>query len=150
MGAFGSGGAPEGLVPGKNWYAVTGQLDPNTYTEEAEVISPFFQHQITFTPQWILIYSGRGDILFDDLGNPVNGVQNSATFANSPGGQGKESTTQLLGTGDVSIDYKPEEWLTAYTTFDFNQSTADNESGGYNSYTNGNKSFAYQYKKLPL
>jgi hypothetical protein len=64
------------------------------------------------------------------------------------GGQGKESTTQLLGTGDASITYKPETWLTAYTTFDFNQSTANNEAGGFNTYTNGNKSFAYQFQNF--
>jgi hypothetical protein len=137
----GVGGFPEGLVPGKNFYATTGFDQPNTFTEEAEEASAFFQHQISFTPQWTLIYSGRGDLIFDDLGNPVPDYVGD-------GAQGKESTTQLLGTGDVSASYKPESWLTAYTTFDFNQSTAGNDAGGFNTYTNGNKSFAYQFQNF--
>jgi iron complex outermembrane recepter protein len=146
--AFGVAGYPIGQIPGKNFYAVSGVYDSDTYTEEAEVASAFWQHQIKFTPQWSLIYSGRGDLLFDDLGNPVNGVLTPA-FTTEPGGQGKESTTQLLGTGDVSITYKPESWLTAYTTFDFNQSTAGgNEAGGLNVYSSGNHSEYYQYKNF--
>jgi len=146
IGGQGSGGYPEGQIPGKNFYAVSGVYQPNTFTEEAEVASAFWQHQITFTPQWSLMYSGRGDLLFDNLGNPVNGTFDPNTFTGyGSGGQGKESTTQLLGTGDVSITYKPESWLTAYATFDFNQSTAGfNEAGGYNTYTNGNSSKYYQ------
>jgi hypothetical protein len=148
VGQFGSGGYPIGQIPGKNFYGVSGVEQPNTFTEESEVLSGFWQHQIAFTPQWSLIYSGRGDLLFDNLGNPVNGVLLS-DFAQVPGGQGKESTTQLLGTGDVSITYKPESWLTAYATFDFNQSTSGfNEAGGYNTYTNGNQSKYYQFKNF--
>ncbi len=146
---FGSGGYPEGGIPGKNFPGVSGVEQPSTLTEEAEVVSAFWQHQIAFTPQWSLLYSGRGDLLFDDLGNPVNGVLNPNTFAIEPGGQGKESTTQLLGTGDVSLTYKPREWLTTYATFDFNQSTNGfNEAGGYNTYTNGNESKYYQFKNF--
>ncbi len=135
-----------GQVPGKNFYATTGLVQPNTFTEEAEEVSAFWQHQITFTPQWSLIYSGRGDLIFDDLGNPVAG--NTVFSPNTSGTQGKESTTQLLGTGDVSAYYKPADWVTAYTTFDFNQSTNGNDGGGFNTYTNGNKSFAYQFQNF--
>ena len=139
----GTNADPLGAVPGKNFFATPGTDQPNTYTEQAEEISAFFQDNLTFTPQWSMIYSGRGDLLFDDLGNPV-----ADPTAGPQGGQGKESTTQLLGTGDVSIDYKPVNWLTAYTTFDFNQSTAGNAAGGFNTYTNGNHSFAYQFQNF--
>lgn len=147
VGPTGVGGYPLGLVPGKNFAATSGFFQPNTFTEEAEEVSAFWQHQIKFTPQWSLIYAGRGDLLFDDLGNPVPGSLSPA-FAVQPGAQGKESTTQLLGTGDVSVYYKPQEWVTLYTTFDFNQSTAGNDAGGFNTYTNGNKSFAYQFQNF--
>jgi hypothetical protein len=139
-----------GQVPGKNFFATTGVAQPNTYTEEAEVISPFFQHQITFTPQWALIYSGRLDILNDDLGNPVAGD----TILGDPGNtQTKYSTTQVVPTADVSVTYKPESWLTAYTTFDYNRSTAGNSAGGLNTYTNayannGIDSASYQFENF--
>ena len=140
----GLGGTAQGLIPGKNFYGATGVDIPNTYTNEAEVASAFFQDQITFTPQWSMIYSGRGDLLFNDLGNPV------ADYVGD-GGQGKESTTQLMGTGDVSISYKPESWLTAYTTFDFNQSAQANTAGGYGFYAEGaggTGSYQYQYQNF--
>lgn len=137
--------SPLGAVPGKNFSATTGVIQPNTYTEEAYEASAFFQHQITFTPQWSLIYSGRMDAIFDELGDPV--ADPGAGFnAADPNGQNLLSTSQVLGTGDVSITYKPASWVTAYTTFDFNESTAGNSAGGFDTYTNQGQSVDYHYK----
>ncbi len=139
-----------GAVPGTNFYATTGTHQPNTYTEEAEELSAFYQHQITFTPQWTLIYSGRMDAIFDDLGNPVFDSGNNTFGAGAPtpnySSQNKLTTSQVLGTGDVSVTYKPESWLTAYTTFDFNESTAGNSAGGFDTYSNGAQSVDYHYQ----
>lgn len=131
---------PIGAVPGKNFSATTGTVQPNTYTEEAFEASAFYQHQITFTPQWSLIYGGRLDAIFDDIGNPV------ADTSVAGGGQEKLTTSQVLGTAQVSVIYKPTSWLTAYTTFDYNESPAGNSAGGFDTYTNGAESVDYHYK----
>jgi hypothetical protein len=135
-----------GAVPGKNFFATTGTDQPNTYTEEAEEASAFFQHQISYM-QWTLIYSGRMDAIFDDVGNPVfdNGNPGFGVPPN-PSSQNKYTTSQVLGTGDISVSYKPAEWVTAYTTFDFNESTSGNSAGGFDDYAGGGSSADYHYK----
>lgn len=136
-----------GAVPGKNFFATPGDIQPNTYTESAYEASAFFQHQITFTPEWSLIYSGRLDAIFDELGNPVADPGNPPFGAPAnPNAQNLLSTSQVLGTGDVSASYKPTSWLTAYTTFDYNESTAGNSAGGFDTYSNQGQSVDYHYK----
>ena len=138
-----------GQVPGKNFFATPGDIQPNTYTESAYEVSAFFQHEIDFTPQWTLIYSGRLDAIFDSLGNPVSDPGNPPFGApGNPSAQNILNTSQVLGTGDVSVTYKPTTWLTAYTTFDFNESTAGNSAGGFDTYTNGAQSVDYHYKNF--
>jgi outer membrane receptor protein involved in Fe transport len=114
-------------VAGTNFSAAPGQNIGSTNQENAYVASAFFQHQITFTPQWMLLYSGRADLISDRVTNPIPGPEVSGIAY---------STTQLLGTGDVSLDYKPMPWMTAYLTFDYNQSASGTEDGGYDTFAN--------------
>ncbi len=124
-------------IPGTNLFGTPGNIQPNTENEKAYEASAFFQHQITFTPQWILLYSGRMDALYDDL---------SDSLGNFIGDTNHLTTSQVLGTGDVSIDYKPTSWVTFYGTFDFNESTAGNEGGGFDTFSNGAQSVDYHDK----
>ncbi len=127
-------------VPGANFYAYPGTYgQPNTNREEAYAVSPFFQHQITFTPQWMLLYSGRADVLYDDLNDPLGSYVGNTAQA---------QTSQVLATADASIDYKPQPWVTLYSTFDFNESYAGNEEGGFDTYSNGGQSVDYHYKNF--
>ena len=126
-------------IAGTNLRATSNSL---TTDETAYEASAFYQHQITFTPQWTLLYSGRADAIFDRLKDPLapEGDGNSPTDY--------ETTSQVLGTGDVSIDYKPVRWATTYLTFDFNESYAGNKGGGIDSFTNGGQSVDYHYKNF--
>jgi hypothetical protein len=126
-------------VPGTSTLAPSGTATSFTNAETAYVASAFFQHQITFTPQWMLLYSGRLDTIFDRLSNPLPG-------AGVPAGI-YENTVQSLPTADVSVDYKPVPWLTAYATFDWNESVAGTEDGGYASFAN-DQSPAYHYQNF--
>jgi hypothetical protein len=132
-----------GNVPGTNFKATTGLEQPNTVAEQGDETSVFFQHQLVFTPKWTLIYSWRADLIHDNLSDPI---------PNNPADDGLPSTagvhyitTQLLGTGDASVTFKPRPWVTDYVTFDFNQSYAGNPGGGFDTFTNGGQSRDYHY-----
>ncbi len=131
------GATPTYPIPGTNLYGSSGTAGNMTTAETAYEASAFFQHQITFTPQWMLMYSGRADAIFDRLSDPLPGV-------GVPSGI-YDTTIQVLPTADVSVDYKPAPWVTAYTTFDYNQSTAGNKGGGFDSFQNGAQSVDYHY-----
>lgn len=127
-------------VRGTNFSAASGALTGSTNDENAYVASAFFQHQITFTPEWMLLYSGRADTIVDRVTNPVPGTGVPAGIA--------YSTTQLLGTADVSIDYKPAPWVTTYLTFDYNQSASGTEDGGYDSFANQLKDSDFHHENF--
>ena len=116
-----------GGSPGGNYG--TGVNQPGTVGESAYMASLFFQHNITFTPQWSMLYGVRGDLLFDDIYDPLP----------PPGAVPvSDNTVQVLGSGNVSINYKPAKWVTNYLTFSYNQSTNFNTGGGYSTFTPNN------------
>ena len=127
-------------VAGTNFSAAPGQDIGSTNAETAYIASAFFQHQITFTPQWTLLYSGRLDGIFDRLSNPIPG-------AGVPSGL-YDTTSQALATGDVSVDYKPAPWVTTYATMDFNESASGTEDGGLDSYQQGGESVDFHHKNF--
>lgn len=126
------------LIPGTNMFGSSGgnygtagfpYNQPGTVAEQAYEESAFFQHNITFTPQWSLLYGVRGDLLFDSISDPL------PPSGFTPAG---DSTTVLMGSGNVSVDYKPASWITNYLTFSFNQSYQGNTGGGFNTFTTNN------------
>jgi outer membrane receptor protein involved in Fe transport len=133
-----------GDVPGTNFKATTGLLQPNTTQEQGYELSAFFQHQLSFGSQWSFIYSARADLIHDDLSDPI--PNDPASGDGLPADAGVHYiTTQLLGTGDASITFKPVSWVTHYLTFDFNQSSAGNPGGGFDTYSNLGQSRDYHY-----
>ncbi len=116
-----------GGSPGGNYG--NGLNQPGTIGESAYVSSLFFQHNIAFTPQWSLLYGVRGDLLFDDVYDPLPAPGNEAA---------SDNTVQVLGSGNASITYKPATWVTNYLTFSYSQSTNFNTGGGYSTISGGN------------
>ncbi|MEJ0000708.1 MAG: TonB-dependent receptor [Verrucomicrobiota bacterium] len=116
-----------GGSPGGNYG--TGLNQPGTEAEVAYVASAFFQHNIQFTPQWSLLYGLRGDAIFDTLRDP----------APLPGFTGvSDNSVEAVGSANVSINYKPVEWLTSYLTFSYSESPVGNTGGGYSIFTPNN------------
>jgi hypothetical protein len=133
-----------GNVPGTNFRATTGLVQPNTTAETATEESVFFQHQLTINPQWTFIYGIRADLIHDNLSDPI--PNNPASGDGLPADAGvHDVTNQLLGTGDASITFKPFPWVTTYATFDFNQSTAGNPGGGFDTFSDGGVPQDYHY-----
>ncbi|HEY0793491.1 MAG TPA: TonB-dependent receptor [Chthoniobacterales bacterium] len=126
-------------VPGTNQFATPAvaynslypNAQPTTLRETGIEASVFYQHEITFNPQWRLLYGARLDTYIDEVSDPV------APPGYAPA---KDSTSQLLGSVNASVTYKPVTWATTYGTFSFNESTEGNNGGGFahlNSVGNG-------------
>jgi outer membrane receptor for monomeric catechols len=113
--------------PGGNYG--TGFVQPGTEAESAYVASAFFQHNITFTPQWSLLYGTRADLIFDELHDPLPDTGNEPAHDN---------TVQFLPSANISLNYKPASWLTAYMTYSYSQSAPGNTGGGYSIMTGDN------------
>jgi len=117
-------------VPGTNQFgtpavAYSGlfpDAQPGTLNETAFEASVFFQHDIKFNDQWRILYGARLDTIIDEVKDPL-----------APPGfrPAKDSTSQLLGSVNVSLTYKPVPWLTTYGTFSFNESTEGSNGGGF-------------------
>jgi hypothetical protein len=116
-----------GGSPGGNYG--TGFNQPGTLGESAYDTSVFFQHNINFTPKWSLLYGVRGDMLFDDIFDPLP-LPGYAPVS--------DNTVQLQGSGNASINYKPESWMTDYLTFSYSESAPGNTGGGYSYFTPNN------------
>jgi outer membrane receptor for ferrienterochelin and colicin len=102
---------------------------PGTIDETAYEGSAFFQHNIAFTPQWSLLYGLRGDMIYDQVTDSLPPTGFTAV---------SDNTTQLEGSANVSINYKPMDWLTTYLTYSYNQSYNGNTGGGFNTFSANN------------
>jgi outer membrane receptor protein involved in Fe transport len=102
---------------------------PGSIDESAYEGSAFFQHNITFTPQWSLLYGLRGDMIYDDIKDSLPATGFAAVADN---------TLEAEGSANVSIDYKPVDWLTTYLTYSYNQSYNGNTGGGFNTFSANN------------
>jgi outer membrane receptor protein involved in Fe transport len=126
-------------VRGTNFSASPGTFQPNTTGESATELSAFLQYQITFSPQWTLLAGGRLDTIFDELYNPIP----------QPGVANKNlNSTQFLGSGNISLTYKPQPWVTSYATFSYSQSTPGNSGGGFETYSSGAPSSDYHFNNF--
>jgi hypothetical protein len=123
-----------------NEYLNATDLTSQNYVETAYEASAFYQHQITFTPEWMLIYGARADTIFDRLRDPL-ADEGDGTYPND-----YDTTIQVEPTADASIDYKPATWVTLYGTFDFNESSPGNSAGGFDTFSNGGQAADYHYK----
>ena len=114
--------------PGGN-YGGVGFNQPGTIAEQAYEYSAFFQHNITFTPQWSFLYGVRADLITDSVHDPL-----------PPAGfePVSDNTTELLGSGNGSITYKPAKWISTYMTVSYNQSYMGNTGGGFSTFTPNN------------
>jgi outer membrane receptor protein involved in Fe transport len=126
------------LIPGTTMYGSPGGNygtagfpfnQPGTVSENATETSAFFQHNITFTPQWSLLYGVRGDLIFDDIKDPLPPSGFAAV---------SDNTIEFEGSGNASINYQPAGWVTNYLTFSYNQSFQGNTGGGFNTFSSGN------------
>jgi len=113
--------------PGGNYIGAGNQ--PGTIAEQAFEYSAFYQHHIDFTPQWAFLYGMRADLISDSVHDPLP----AAGFEPV-----SDNTTELLGSGNGSITYKPAKWITTYATVSYNQSYMGNTGGGYSTFTPNN------------
>jgi hypothetical protein len=113
--------------PGGNYNTSFNQ--PGSIDESGYETSAFFQHNITFTPQWSILYGVRGDLIFDDVTDslPLPGITAVS-----------DNTVEFEGSGNASINYKPASWITDYLTFSYNQSYQGNTGGGFNTFSSSN------------
>ncbi len=117
-------------VPGTNAFATPAvaynaiypNSQPGTLRESAYEASYFLQDFIRFTDRWSLLFGGRLDLINDDVSDPI------APPGFAPAG---DSTSQLLGSANASLTFKPLPWVTTYGTFSFNESTQGSNGGGF-------------------
>ena len=125
-------GSPGGNYPSSS-FGGTGTSSsvnqPGSINEQAEEASAFFQHNITFTPMWSMLYAGRVDTLIDDVTDslPPPGLTPVA-----------DNTIAVEPSANVSVNYKPANWITDYLTFSYSQSYPGNSGGGYNFFNSYN------------
>jgi outer membrane receptor protein involved in Fe transport len=135
---IGPGGTNVFSIPGTNLFGSPGGNygtagfpfnQPGSIDESGYEGSAFFQHNITFTPQWSLLYGIRGDMIYDDVKDSLPATGFAAVADN---------TLQAEGSANVSINYKPVDWLTTYLTYSYNQSYNGNTGGGFNTFSANN------------
>jgi hypothetical protein len=146
-GGLGSGFENVLNIPGTNLYGNPGGNYPTannpfglsvtgSENEEAEEGSAFFQDNITFTPQWSLIFGTRVDAIFDNVADSL-----------APAGviPAHDNTTEIEPSTNISLDYKPAPWITNYLTFSWSESYTGNTGGGFAYFTPQNTLSGYGY-----
>ncbi len=109
-------------LPQKYVFDVNG-LDNGADSGKSELYETSFYAQdvLKFTPQWSLLFGGRADIFHVDAETPPGTP--SDLFAS-------DSTTQILPDFNVSLDYKPFDWMTVYATVDRGQAPGNTGQSG--------------------
>jgi hypothetical protein len=122
-------GRPQYGVPGRD---VVG--GGNTGVSDLYDTGLFFQDRIELTPEFSALFGARIDALQNHTHDPLGGKICAFCFTNN---LPEDHTTGVYGLGDgnISLVYKPQEWISGYLTFDWTQSTNPNGGeGGINAY----------------
>jgi outer membrane receptor for Fe3+-dicitrate len=124
---------------GKVIYGVPGRDSTdggNTGVSDLYDTAIFFQDRLEFTPKLSVLFGARIDALQDHTFDPLGGVDCSATCFTDSLPQKRTTGVYGLGDGNISVVYKPWDWVSGYLTFDWTQSTnANGGEGGVNAYT---------------
>lgn len=97
----------------------------------------FIQHRMEFSPQFSVLYGGRIDLVQNHSHDQLGGVVCETCEFGYPSDLPQDHTTGVygLGQGNLSLVFKPQPWISTYTTFDFTQSTNPNGGeGGVNTF----------------
>ena len=111
------GSYASGLYPN----SIQGTQDSNGYQ-----FGLFYQHDLKITDQWSLLFGGRGDLIYENITDPLPPPGFKAA---------SDSTLQGLGAANASVTYKPVAWNTDYFTFNYNESAVNGNGGGFASFT---------------
>ncbi len=107
------GSYASGLYPN----SIQGTQDSNGYQ-----FGLFYQHNLKITDQWSLLFGGRGDLIYEDITDPLPPPGFKAV---------SDSTLVGLGAANASVTYKPTAWNTDYFTFNYNESAVNGNGGGF-------------------
>lgn len=114
-------------------------------------ISPFVQSDFKFTDQLSLLMGARLDILWVEAMDPLfspNYVERFQSLTNAQRGiDGSDRTVVGIPNFNVSPTFKPFPWLTTYFTYNYSQSTAAANGGGFPAPASGSISVENQLRR---
>ena len=98
-------------------------------------VSPFAQADLKFSEQISLLIGARLDILYVETIDPLFSPDYIERFQGQTnaerGFDGEDSTVIGIPNFNISPTYKPFPWLTTYFTYNYSQSTASANGGGF-------------------
>ncbi len=126
-------------VPGYSGRYATPGIDStnggDTNRSRQLLVSPFLQTDFKFTDQLSLLLGARLDVLYVETIDPLfkkNYVERFQGLTNEQRGfDGEDSTVVGIPNFNISPSYKPFPWLTTYFTYNYSQSTASANGGGF-------------------
>lgn len=112
----------------------------DTNRSEQLYISPFAQVDLKFSDSISLLMGARLDILYVKTEDPLfdpDYVERFQGLTNAQRGfDGSDETIVGIPNFNISPSYKPFPWLTTYFTYNYSQSTASANGGGFPSVPN--------------
>lgn len=103
-------------------------------------LSPFLQTDFKFTDQLSLLLGGRLDVVWVKTIDPLFDPHYVDSFATLSAGQlgydGRDSTLVGIPNFNISPSFKPFPWMTTYFTYNYSQSLAVGNGGGFPSVQN--------------
>jgi len=98
-------------------------------------VAPFLQTDFKFTDQLSLLMGARLDVLYVETIDPLfdeDYIERFQGLTNKERGfDGEDSTVVGIPNFNISPSYKPFPWLTTYFTYNYSQSTASANGGGF-------------------
>jgi catecholate siderophore receptor len=126
---FGAGTALP--VPGHPGYTATpGVLNGDTNNSRILDIGPFYQHVFNIGDHFSILAGARADIIGVTVMDPLYDEAKAAGIA-LPVSTNKATAWVVDPNFNVSPTFKPWKWLTLYFTYNYSESIASGDSGGF-------------------
>ena len=119
------------------WSATPGIFNSDTNYSKLFTLAPFYEHIFEFGEHFSLLAGARADIMWVKVNDPLYFEAVRAGFA-GPGGSPGDHTVVVEPNFNISPVFKPAKWLTTYFTYNYSQSYAAGNGGGFPAGNGGN------------
>jgi len=112
-------------VPGHpGWTATPGTANGDTNYSKVFILGPYYQHSLDIGEHFSLLAGARADVIWVSVNDPLS---DEAGLGPSRG----DNTVAVEPNFNISPVFKPWKWLTTYFTYNYSQSYAVGNGGGF-------------------
>ena len=112
------------------WTGTPGVFNGDTNYSKVFTVAPFYEHVFDFGEHFSLLAGARADILWVKVNDPLYAEAAAAGTVNPNGPPGARASV-VEPNFNVSPTFKPWKWFTTYFTYNYSQSYAAGNGGGF-------------------